>query len=120
MDMARTVPVTTRGRVHEHEHVAKLDAGFTVNRERAAGPARVIFNLQDLAFWRETDRNNVFLQSKAEGNVNPVSEFVAKAAVKSPSAASRKAAWLETADLPCRARGRPAPLCMRSGWASSR
>jgi hypothetical protein len=40
MDMARTVPVTTRGRVHEHEHVAERDAGFT-NRERAAGPARV-------------------------------------------------------------------------------
>ena len=53
----------------EHEHVTQLNAGFALDREGAQARARLAYNLQALAYWRDSDRNDVFHQVAGDGRV---------------------------------------------------
>jgi uncharacterized protein (PEP-CTERM system associated) len=51
------------------EPVTELNAGFTLNRDGPRGSGRFDYNLQGLAFWDETDSNDVYQQFSGAGDV---------------------------------------------------
>jgi len=65
------VELSPRGQ-EDHEWVTELDVGFTADREGSQARASLFYNLQGLAYWRESDRNDVFHQFAGDGRVDVV------------------------------------------------
>lgn len=58
----------------DSEFVTRLDAGVSARREGARARARVDYNLLGLAYWEDSDANDVFHQLDADGRVILVPE----------------------------------------------
>ena len=51
------------------EAVTELNAGFRLDRDGPRGSGRFDYNLQGLAFWDESDSNDVYQQFSGDGNI---------------------------------------------------
>ena len=58
----------------ESEFVTRLDVGAALLREGASARARIDYNLVGLAYWEDSDANDVFHQLDADGQVILVPE----------------------------------------------
>jgi uncharacterized protein (PEP-CTERM system associated) len=67
------VTLAPRGE-EEHEHITQLDTGFTASRQGARGRARLAYNLQSLAYWREERRNSTYHQFSGDGRADLLPE----------------------------------------------